>query len=148
MISSAYLSDVVKLVKVADAAGAATSTVTSAAIDMANAEGVLFFTSFATPAANNTLKVQQSNDAGGSPDDFTDVAGSSVGVGASDEDVYIDVKNSGKRYLQVLALRGTSTACGDIWAVVYGLRSSAQAVNTISGTQTGEQTNSPAEGTA
>jgi hypothetical protein len=48
----------------------------------------------------------------------------------------------------VLALRGTSTACGDIWAVVYGLRSSAQAVNVIAGTQTGEQTNSPAEGTA
>lgn len=148
MMPSAYLSDVVKLVKVADAAGAATSTVTSDVVDMANAEGVLFFTSFATPAANNTLKVQQSADSGGSPDDYSDVAGSSVGVGASDEDVYIDVKNPGKRFLKVLALRGTSTACGDVWAVVYGLRSTTQALNTISGTQAGEQTSGPAEGTA
>ena len=104
--------------------------------------------SFGTAAANNTLKVQQSNDSGGSPDDFTDLAGSAVGVGASDEDVYADVKNPQKRYVRAVLSRGTSTTSGDIWAVVYGLRSSAAAINTISGTQAGEQSNSPAEGTA
>lgn len=148
MIPSGYLSDMVKLVKVGDPTIAGTSAVNSDAVDMANAEGVLFFTSFGTAAANNTLKVQQSADAAGSPDDFTDLTGSSVGVGASDEDVFIDVKNPQKRYVRAVLARGTSSTSGDIWALVYGLRSSGQAVNTVAGTQTGEQTNSPAEGTA
>lgn len=148
MIPSSFLSQNVRLVKVADPATAATSDVNGAAIDMANAEGVLFFTSFGTAAANNAIKVQQSGDSGGTPDDWTDLTGTAVAVGASDEDVFVDLKNPIKRYVRPVAVRGTSTACGDIWALVYGLRSTAQAVNSVSGTQAGETHSGPAEGTA
>lgn len=146
MIPNGYLSQNVKVIKVADAAGAATSAVNGAGIDMANAEGVLFVTSFGTPASNNSIKSQQSDD-DGAADDYTDLTGTSVGVGASDEDVYVDVIRPKKRYVRPVVSRGTSSALGDIWAIVYGLRS-VPYTNTVSGTQAGETHHSPAEGTA
>lgn len=145
MIPNGYLSQNVRLVKVADAATSGTSDVPGGSVDMAGAEGVLFFSSFGTSATNNTIKAQQSSD-NSSSDAWADLAGSSVGVGASDEDVFIDIFRPRERYVRPVVTRGTASALGDIWAIVYGLREVPHQ-NVVSGTQVGETTAAPAEGT-
>lgn len=140
------LSEMVKMTKVADHSTAATSDVTSSSIDMKGYESVLFVTSFGTAASGNTLKVQQSSD-DGSTDAYSDLEGSSVSSGSSDEDVWIDVYMPTKRYVRVVAARGTSSTLESIWALQYGA-SSVPVDNTTSGTITGETAISPAEGTA
>jgi hypothetical protein len=140
------LSDSVGLIKVQDHTTANTTTVTSDAIDMLGYEGVLILTSFGTAAANNTVKVQQSSD-DGSTDAYSDLEGTSVVSGTSDEDVWVDVVKPTKRYLKLVAARGTSSTLESIWAIRYGARK--QPVdNTTSGTIIGEAHVSPAEGTA
>lgn len=140
------LSDSVGLIKVKDHSTAATSAVTSDAIDMQGYQGVLILTSFGTAAADNTVKVQQSSD-DGSADAYSDLEGTSVASGTSDEDVWVDVYKPTKRYLKLVATRGTSSTLESIWAVRYG--AAKQPVdNTTSGTIIGEAHVSPAEGTA
>lgn len=139
------LSSHVKLTKVADHSTANTTDVTSAEVDMAGYEGVLFISSFGTAAANNTMKAQQDTVTGmGSA---ADLLGTSVASGTSDEDVWIDVFRPRERFVRVIGLRGTSTTMESIWAIQYGARK--QPVdNTTSGTIIGEAHASPAEGTA
>jgi hypothetical protein len=139
------LSNAVKLIKVADHAGAATSGVTSEVVDTSGYDGVLFLTSFGTAAANNTLKAQQG--AVSAMSDAADLAGSLVASGTSDEDVWIDVYRPRERYVRVVAARGTSSTLESIWAILY--RGSLQpVVNVETGTITGKALVSPAEGTA
>jgi hypothetical protein len=111
---------------------------------MAGYEGVLFLTSFGTAAANNTLLASQDVASGGS---FTDLAGTSVASGTSDEDVWIDVFRPSKRYVRVEAARGTSSTLESIWAIQYGARK-LPVDNTTTGTIAGEAHVSPAEGSA
>jgi hypothetical protein len=125
---------------------AGTSTLTSAAVDMAGYEGAVCFAKFGTAAADNTLKAQQSSD-DGSADAYADLLGTSVGVGASDETVFLDIKKPRERYLKFLALRGTSTTLEYMIVFKYGARS-LPVDNTTAGTIHGEQHVSPAEGTA
>lgn len=140
------LSNQVKITKVKDHSAAATSGVDSDGVDMAGWDGVLFLTSFGTAAANNTLKAAQSSD-NGSADDFSDLAGTSVASGTSDEDVWIDIYRPRKRYVRVTAARGTSSTLESIWAIQYRGRK-APVSNVVSGTIIGEAHVSPAEGTA
>jgi hypothetical protein len=143
------LSKKVKIIKVKDAAGAATSAVESDGVDMdqdGGFGGVLFVTSFGTAAANNTINAAQSDD-DGSSDDYTDLAGTGVSSGASDEDVWLDVYRPTKRYVRLEAARGTSSTLGDIWAILYEPRV-APTSNVLSGTIVGEGHVSPPEGTA
>jgi len=123
-----------------------TSTVTSSAIDMAGYEGALCIVKFGTAAAGNTLKAQASSD-DAVADDYTDLEGTSVGVGASDEIVWLDIKAPRKRYLKFLALRGTSTTLDAGFVLRYGARQ-LPVDNTTAGTIHGEAHLSPAEGTA
>ena len=140
------LSDSVGLIKVKDHSAANTTAITSDAIDMQGYDGVLILTSFGTAAADNTVKVQQSSD-DGSTDAYSDLEGTSVVSGTSDEDVWVDVVKPTKRYLKLVAARGTSSTLESIWAIRYGARK--QPVdNTTSGTIIGEAHVSPAEGTA
>lgn len=134
-----------KLVKVADHSAAATTDVTSSIVDTAGYEGVVFFTSFGTANATNTIKVQQnsSNQTTG----MADVLGTSVASGSSDEDVIVEVYKPSARYMQVLVARGASSTCESIWAALYG-GTPGLAANSVSGTQIAEQHNSPAAGTA
>jgi len=144
-----FISGRTKLVKVADHSTAATSAVNSASVDMAQDggwNGVMFFTSFGTAAANNTLNLAQSSD-DGSADDFTDLTGSSVASGSSDEDVWIDCYRPEKRYVRAEAARGTSSTLESVWALLYEPRN-IPADNTTSGTIAGEAHATPAEGTA
>jgi hypothetical protein len=146
MTTRGHLIDKVALVKIADHSTAATDAVTSAAVDMAGFDGALFFTSFGTAAANNSIKLQQSDDDGVS-DGYSDIAGSSVASGTSDEDVWIDIQKPTKRYLKLVATRGTSSTLESIYVQKYDARSEATS-NVLSGTITGKRLVAPAEGTA
>lgn len=141
-----FLAEQVKITKIADHTTAATSDVTSAAVDMQGYEGCLFLTSFGTAASNNTIKLQQSSD-DGSTDAYADLTGTSVASGSSDEDVWIDIQRPKERYLKLVGLRGTSSTLESIWAIQYNGRT-VGIDNTTSGTITGETTLTPAEGTA
>jgi len=145
MGSGNFLSDEVKITKVADAQTAGTDTVNGTGVDMAGWDGVIFLTSFGTAAANNALHAEQSSDDGDS-DSYTDLEGSEVDVGSSDEDQWVDVLCPQERYVRPSALRGTSSTLGDIWAIQYRGRSVA-ADNVTAGTINGKQVYHPDEGT-
>ncbi len=124
---------------------AGTTSINGATIDMAGFDGVVFVIKFGTAASNNTIKAQQGADSGMS--DAADLAGTSVGVGASDEIVWLDIYRPQERYLRMVAARGTSTTIEWGMAIPYGPR--VQPVdNTIAGTIFGELHISPVEGTA
>ena len=135
-----------KLIKVADHATAATDPVESAIVDASGYRSVVFFTSFGTANAGNILKVQQDdvNAAGG----MADLLASGVSSGSSDEDVIVEVVQPAKRYLRAVAVRGSSSTCESIWAILYGAAAGALASNSVSGTQIAELHPTPAEGTA
>ena len=144
-----FLTDQTKLLKVADAAAGATTTVTGAAVDMqadGGWDGVVFLTSLGTAAADNIMKVQQSDD-DAATDAYSDLADSGVPVGASDEDQFIDIQEPAKRYLRPVITRGTSSTVENIWAILYRGRK-LPFDNVLAGTINGVQLNRPAEGTA
>ena len=140
------LSNAVLITKIKDATSAAGSTVLeSSVLDMAGYEGVILFTSFGTAAADNLLKAKMSsaNDTG----TMGDIEGSAIAPGASDEDQWIDIYRPRKRYVQLAAVRATSSKLGDMWALQYGPRV-LPTDNTTSGTITGKALVSPSTGTA
>ncbi len=145
MYSQGLLSEGVKLTKVADAAAAATTDVTGATLDMAGFDGVMFFTSFGTAAADNTMHVEQG--AAAAMSDAADLAGSEVDVGASDEDVWVDVLRPRERYVRAIVTRATSSTVGDVWAIQYRAKDGLPVSNVTSGTINGKQLVYPAEGT-
>lgn len=135
-----------KFVKVKDHSAASTAAVTSSIVDVAGYKGVVFFTSFGTADATNTIKVQQNtaNETTG----MADLAGSSVSSGTTDEDVIIQIHQPEERYLQVVAARGASSTLESIWACLYGGVAVGASGNTLAGTQIAEAYSTPAEGTA
>lgn len=140
------LSGEVKITKIKDTTSAAGSTVLeSSVLDMAGYDGVLFVTSFGTAAADNLLKAKMSSasDTG----TMNDIEGSAIAPGASDEDQWLDVYRPRKRYLQLAAVRATSSKLGDMWAFQYGGRIKP-VDNTDAGTITGELVVSASTGTA
>lgn len=142
------LSNGVEIKSAAATTGAGTSDVNGSEIDMQNYEGVLFIAKFGTAASDNTIKAQQSAEQGGaSPDVYSDLAGTKVGVGSSDELVWLDIYRPRERFLRMVALRGTSTTLDWAVAIKYGPRK-GPVDNTTAGTIHGEAHRSPAEGTA
>lgn len=137
------LSNSIKLTKVTDHTTAGTSAVNSGSVDMAGFEGVIFISSFGTAASNNTVEAAQSTD----DSSFSDLLGSSVTSGSSDEDVWIDVYRPQERYVRAEFARGTSSTLESIWAIQYGAKK-LPVDNTTTGTIAGEAHVSPAEGTA
>lgn len=124
--------------------GAGTSEIDGATIDTAGYEGVLFIAKFGTAASDNTLQAQQG--AASDLSDAADLAGTSVGVGSSDEIVWVDLFRPLERYVRVQAERGTSTTLDWGVAILYGARTMA-VDNATAGTIAGELHVSPAEGT-
>lgn len=125
--------------------GAGTSDVTGSTIDMQGYEGVLFLAKFGTAAANNTLKAQQDSDSAMGA--AADLVGTSVGVGSSDELVWLDIYRPQERYVRAIGLRGTSTTLDWGIALRYGPRT-LPVDNTTAGTIHGELHAEPSEGTA
>ena len=142
-----FLSEIVKVIKVADHSASAGTEVDSTGVDTAGYAGVLFFTSLSVANAGNYLTVQQSSD-NGVADTFDDLTGSKVLSGASDEDLWTDVQAPGKRYVRVAIIRaGAATTCESIWAILYG-PNVAPMSNVLTGTIAGAAHLAPAEGTA
>jgi len=135
-----------KLIKLADHSTAATSDVTSAAIDTQGYGGVFIFSSFGTAASGNTVKAQYSDD-DAATDAYSDVVGTSTTSGTSDEDVWLEIKRPAKRYVKAVFARGTSSTLESIWAILYN-PTNVPVDNTTSGTIAGEAHVQPAEGTA
>lgn len=134
-----------KLIKIKDHSAASTADVTSDIIDTAGYEGVVFFTSFGTANATNTIKVQQNS--ANQTTGMADVLGTSVASGSSDEDVIVEVHKPTGRYMQVVAARGASSTLESVWACLYN-GTPGVAANSVSGTQVAELHSSPAAGTA
>ena len=137
------LSSQVKITKVQDHTAAGTSAVNSDSVNMAGFEGVVFITSFGTAASGNTIEVSQSAD----DSSFSDLLGTSVTSGTTDEDVWVDVYRPSEQYVRCEIARGTSSTLESIWAIQYGARK-LPVDNSTSGTIIGEAHVSPAEGTA
>jgi hypothetical protein len=128
-----------------------TTAVTSDAFDTEPGSGqaysgVRFLVRFGTAASNNTAKLQQSSD-DGSTDAYSDLEGTSIASGSSDELVILDCPRPLKRYIKCVCARGTSTTVESIVAEGYNPRQ-YPVDNTVSGTVTAEINPSPAEGTA
>lgn len=139
------ISENIKITKVADAVTAATGDVNGSSLDMAGYDGVIFFTSYGTAAADNEIHAEVSSD-NNVGDAWAAVASSEVSSAGSDEDQWLDVLRPVERYIRCVAERGTSSALGDIWALQYGGRVLA-ADNTTAGTIHGETSIEAAEGT-
>ncbi len=141
------LTRAVKFTKVKDHSAAGTAAITSDGVDCSNYEGVVFITSLSVANATNVIKVQQSDD-DGSSDGYSDLLGSQVASGTSDEDLIIEVKRPTKAWVRVVVTpAGSSSTVESIWAIRYGARD-LPVENSISGTQKSAAQISPAEGTA
>ena len=134
-----------KLVKVADHSASSTDAVNSSIVDTAGYEGVVFFTSFGTANATNSIKVQTS--ATNATDNMADVAGTSTVSGSSDEDVIVEVCKPPERYARAVITRGAASTCESIWCALYG-QGAQISNNSVSGTQKAEVHGAPALGTA
>lgn len=138
------LSNQVLITKVKDPTTAsATGNISSDVLDMANYEGVVFFTSVGTASSSNSMKAV----AGTSSGSVGDLTGTAVAVASSDEDLWLDIHRPRLRYIGVVVTREAATKCGDIWAIQYGGRVKPED-NTTPGTITGEAWVSPSTGTA
>ena len=137
-ILNGYLSENVKITKLADHSTAATSDVTSSELDMDGYSHVAFITSFGTAAAGNLITMHQADAASG---EAASVA--LLSSGSSDEDVVLDVKNVKYRYLKLVATRGTSSTLESMWAIQYGARDKA-VDNSTAGTINAATFNAPA----
>lgn len=131
------------------AGAAATTDITSSAINMAGFDGCCFLVPIGAvvSGAVTSIKVQQSSD-DGAVDDYSDVADSAVTIADTDDDKlkYIDVFRPGKQYLKLIVDRGTQNATvGGVIAIQYHTRSRpvTQGTNVA-----GERWSSAAEGTA
>lgn len=132
-----YLSDDIKITKIADHTTAGTGDVTSAEIDMAGYDGVMFITSYGTAAANNLVTLHDSATTG------TEAATVALKTsGTSDEDVVLDVLHP-QRFCKLVASRGTSSTLESIYAIQYQARNKP-VTNTVSGTLVVAKFESPA----
>lgn len=121
-----------------------TTDVTTSEIDMKGYDSVLFIALYGTAASDNTPHLEQDTVTGmGSA---ADLAGTEVGVGSSDELVWVEVINPEERFIRAVFERGTSSDLGPILAIRSGGRDFPED-NTVAGTIHGETHNRPAEGT-
>jgi len=133
---------------VAAHAAAAQSDVTSTGVDMqANGawDAISFLVNYGTPAADNLFHAEGS----ANNSDWSDIAGSEIDLsGASDESQWLTIVNPPRRYVRVVAQRGTSSTTCAIWAVATrGKVLSGQTMNLVSGTIYGKTLINPAIGT-
>lgn len=125
---------------------AGTTTIDSSIIDMNGYSGILFIVRLGTPAANNTIKVQQDDDSAMAA--AADLTGTLVASGANNlvaVEVVFPGGQSGERYVRCRVTRGTSTSIDSITAIRFGARSLP---TTMPSTVSFESWVGPIEGTA
>lgn len=132
----------------AGATSAGTEVLTSA-IDTAGYDGVLLIlTSMATANAGNHFKAKQAADSGGSPDDYSDIAGSKATPATNGDGAFIDIFKPQKRYIKGSVIRaGANSVTGPIIAMKYNGRIFPQE-NNVTNVMIGVTLIEPAEGTA
>jgi len=131
------------IAKAATVAG--TSAINSDVVDTAGFRGVAFFTTLAVNASGNNIKVQQDTDSGGGT--MADILGTLVpsGTGGTVMSMICAVEPT-KRYVRCVVTRGTSSACSEILAILYG--ADFGPISSDATTLTAEQHIRKAEGTA
>ncbi|NJM54605.1 MAG: hypothetical protein HC841_00540 [Verrucomicrobiae bacterium] len=116
MITRGHLSDFVRTSRILSSQTAGATDISSATvIDTQDFDAARFILSIGVLTATQvtSAKVQQSDDSGGSPDDWTDVEGSEIGPFADDDDeqiAIIDIARPTKRYLRLYIDRATANA--------------------------------------
>lgn len=118
------LSKETKVTRVSNAAAAATTDVTSSAIDMKNFEGCMFIVSMGaiTAGAVTSAYVTQCDTSGG---EYTELDGTSLTIADDDDNqvFLLDVKFPAERYLKCVVDRATQDAVVDgIVAIQYGAK--------------------------
>lgn len=144
MFPAGYLTEHVKITKVADHTTAGTGDVSCSAVDMSEDggyDGVVFVTSYGTANANNILK------AAGSADNstFAEYASTAqIASGSSDEDVILDIQRPSQRYVKPVPERGTSSTLESVYAIRYRSRTRPVTSHAVSGTSAIAQASTPA----
>lgn len=144
------LTEETKIIRVKVSQTAATSTITSDAVDMAADGGwdeVTFVVDFETAAANNSLKAQQSSD-NAVADAYADIAGSAVPVDTGGTVQRLNILRPRERYLKAVATRGTSTVLGTMYAILSRGRKPYALGSASVDNYNVERLVNPAEGTA
>lgn len=139
-----------KFMRVSNAAAAATTAITSSAIDTKGFETVTIAVAMGaiTSGAVTSVKAQQSSD-DGSADAYSDLEGTSQSI-ADDADnniVLLEIDNPRKRYLKAVITRGTQNAVVDGIFAILGKPKIAPVTQDATVEST-EYHHAPAEGTA
>ncbi len=119
-----------------------TTTISSSAYDMTGFDAITFIVRIGTPAANNSIKVNQAATSGGS---YNDLAGTNVG-GATNNIKVVTVHRPGKQFIKCSVVRGTTTTIDALTVIQWR----AKGVHPITQNTAVdfEEWFSPAEGTA
>ena len=141
-----------KLTRISNAAAAGVTTIDTSAVDMKGFDSVSFLVGFGTIVAGaaTSIKVQQSNDSGGSPDTFDDLAGTSVTIADTDDNkiAAVEIARPQKRYLRVRILRATQNSTVDFVLAMQNTAGVEPVVHDSATVVTPEFWHAPAEGTA
>lgn len=121
---------------------AGTSTIDSAAYNMAGYDGIVFVVRLGTPAANNNIRAQQDIVTGMGA--AADLAGTLVNSATLNQHM-LDVKRPIEPFVRCRVTRGTSTTIDGITVIQYRARTHPV---TQPATAVFETWHSPAEGTA
>ncbi len=125
-VFAGYLSDNVAIDQAIAYQGAATSTITSSAIDMLGYKHLKVIAFIGTAAANNIVTVQTG--------DTSSTTATTATSGSSSVSLQvIDIQNVNKRYVKVSVARGTSSTIEQVIVIRYGARAKAvtQAATTV-----------------
>jgi hypothetical protein len=118
-----------------------TTTIDSAAYDMAGFSGICFVVRLGTPAANNNIRLRQDVASGGS---YADLTGTLVNDAVKNQHM-VGLERPGKQFIKCRVTRGTSTTIDSLVAIQYGARGTRPVTQA---TSIAEQYVSPIEGTA
>lgn len=125
---------------------AGTTTIDSTPVAMAGFSGVLFIVRLGTPAAGNTIRVQQDTVVGMGT--AADLVGTEVASGANNvvaSEIVTPGGPTGEAFVRCRVTRGTSTTIDSITTIRFGARSKPVAVPS---TVSFESWVGPIEGTA
>jgi len=123
-----------------------TTTIDSTPVEMAGFSGVLFIVRLGTPAANNTIRVQQ--DTAVAMGTAADLVGTLVASGTANivaSEIVFPGGPTGEQFVRCRVTRGTSTTIDSITTIRFGARSKPVAVPS---TVAFESWVGPIEGTA
>jgi hypothetical protein len=97
---------------------AGTSTIDSAAYDMAGFTDICFIVRLGSPAANNNIRARQSATSGGT---YNDLQGTLVNDAVKNQHM-LEIVRPGKQFVRCRVTRGTTTTIDSLIAIQYRAR--------------------------